>query len=183
MRRRDPVPGTLVVIGNAGPAMWRVFAAAGPHAPDHPLDRWTRRVLDPVATALGAMSYFPFYPAPGIRFRAEGKSRNHATIPTFAAKAVVVILQRPIYQRDARMAASNAFFTFCLASDEHSMKPFAPIFLATAWPAAVSTRPCPLARRSVLQPTRISGAFGTWLRTSGANLSRALISESAFSTE
>ena len=60
--------GTLVVIGNAGSAMWRAFAAAGPHAPDHPLDRWTRRVLDPVAKALGAKAYFPFHPAPNGGF-------------------------------------------------------------------------------------------------------------------
>ncbi len=44
---------TVVVIGNAGGAMWGGFRAAATPGPD-PLDRWTRRVLEPIAAELGA---------------------------------------------------------------------------------------------------------------------------------
>ena len=63
----DQVPGnpaTLVLVGNAGPAMWRAFAAATtPDArqgdPD-PLDTWTRLMLDGVADGLGVVALYPF---------------------------------------------------------------------------------------------------------------------------
>ncbi len=55
---------TLVLVGNAGPAMWRAFAAATPPAEiaggGHPLDAWTRRVLDDVAGRLDARAVYPF---------------------------------------------------------------------------------------------------------------------------
>ena len=61
-----PLPGggataTLVVVGNAGPAMWRRLAAQGID-PDHrhALDSWSRRVISGVAEALGAHPLFPF---------------------------------------------------------------------------------------------------------------------------
>ena len=65
----------LVLVGNVGPAMWGRFA---PHAglePD-PLDAWTRRAVEPVALAFGALAVFPF-DAPPLPFqrwagRAEG---------------------------------------------------------------------------------------------------------------
>jgi ferredoxin len=60
----DPPAGTVVLVGNAGPAMWRVFAARVPKsARDRdrdPLDGWTRRVLTEVALQLGARVLFPF---------------------------------------------------------------------------------------------------------------------------
>lgn len=49
---------TVVVIGNVGGGMWPAFRAeetAGPH----PLDRWTRRVLAPIAQRLGAVYVHP----------------------------------------------------------------------------------------------------------------------------
>ena len=51
--------GTVVLVGNAGPAMWEAFA---PHidAAPNPLDRWTRRVLEPIARKFGARAAFPF---------------------------------------------------------------------------------------------------------------------------
>jgi ferredoxin len=61
MDNGDPV-GTVVVVGNAGPALWRHFANAA-EAQDgapHPLDRWTRRVVDSVAAPLGATTIYPF---------------------------------------------------------------------------------------------------------------------------
>jgi hypothetical protein len=47
------------VIGNAGPGMWRAFKTAGRNEA-HPLNMWSKRVLDPVAEALGAAIVYPF---------------------------------------------------------------------------------------------------------------------------
>ena len=55
----DGVPGdpaTLVMVGNAGPAMWRAFDASEFSL----LDEWTRDVLDDVAAAAGATALYPF---------------------------------------------------------------------------------------------------------------------------
>lgn len=52
---------TLFMIGNAGGAMWRVFAAA-PEAADgrpHPLDRWSARVLGRLADELSGAAILP----------------------------------------------------------------------------------------------------------------------------
>jgi hypothetical protein len=51
--------GTVVMIGNAGAAMWEAFAPHVDGAP-HPLDRWTRRVVDPIAGAFDATATYPF---------------------------------------------------------------------------------------------------------------------------
>ena len=50
---------TVVLIGNAGPAMFRRFEAerAGPR---ESLDEWTRRAVDSLARRLGARALFPF---------------------------------------------------------------------------------------------------------------------------
>ncbi|PCJ58384.1 MAG: ferredoxin [Rhodospirillaceae bacterium] len=53
---------TLIMIGNAGGALWEVFPLS-PEAADgeaDPLDRWTARVLAPLALRLGAELFFPF---------------------------------------------------------------------------------------------------------------------------
>lgn len=61
-----PVDGaparTLILLGNAGPAMWRAFAAA-PEAADggrDPLNRWSRRVIAALAGRFAAAAIFPF---------------------------------------------------------------------------------------------------------------------------
>jgi hypothetical protein len=60
----EPLAGTVVLVGNAGPAMWRAFAASvpeGARSRDHdPLDVWTRDMLTPVALRLEARVLFPF---------------------------------------------------------------------------------------------------------------------------
>ena len=50
---------TLLLVGNAGGAMWEAFA---PHADGrrHALDRWTKSVIDAVAAPLGAHVLYPF---------------------------------------------------------------------------------------------------------------------------
>ena len=50
---------TVVLVGNAGPAMWQAFARDRRTGAD-PLDSWTREVLAQVASALGARAIFPF---------------------------------------------------------------------------------------------------------------------------
>ncbi len=49
----------LVLVGNAGPAMFRRFATERDPAHDQ-LDDWTRDVLTPLAGQLGARAVFPF---------------------------------------------------------------------------------------------------------------------------
>jgi hypothetical protein len=50
---------TLVLAGNAGPAMWRAFSTAREPARDL-LDDWSRDVLAPLARDLGAHAIYPF---------------------------------------------------------------------------------------------------------------------------
>lgn len=49
---------TVVVIGNVGGAMWGPFRSANPMGP-HPLDRWTRSTLQPIASRLDAAYVHP----------------------------------------------------------------------------------------------------------------------------
>lgn len=53
---------SVVLLGNAGAALWPVFMAspeARDGAPDG-LDRWTRRVIDGLAAEVGATAVYPF---------------------------------------------------------------------------------------------------------------------------
>lgn len=53
-------PGALVMIGNAGPAMWAAFQASEPDLDDaHPLDTWLEPLLRQAAGAVGAQPVFP----------------------------------------------------------------------------------------------------------------------------
>ncbi len=68
---RLPTPqsaGTLVLIGNVGGAMWSAFSATCDAARratlPHPLDVWTRAVIDPVALAFDAEPLYPFQGPP-----------------------------------------------------------------------------------------------------------------------
>lgn len=74
---------TLLLVGAAGDAMWRVFRASPEHAdgaPD-PLDRWSRRVLESVAGTLGAWALFPFGGPPWLPFQAWA-ARGEAAHPS-----------------------------------------------------------------------------------------------------
>ena len=78
---RDEIPGdeisrdveTVVLIGNAGPAMWQAFAVATtPEARSgdaHPLDGWTEEVLTEASGRLGAKALFPFTGPPYLPFQ------------------------------------------------------------------------------------------------------------------
>lgn len=61
---------TLVLLGNAGAALWRSFGAS-PEAADgaaDALDRWSRRVIGGLAERLGATPLFPFDGPPWLPF-------------------------------------------------------------------------------------------------------------------
>lgn len=75
--------GSLVLIGNAGSAMWDVFASSEADqagalatASDNPMDEWTQRIIDPVAGQFHAAALYPFdgppyYPFQRWAMRAE----------------------------------------------------------------------------------------------------------------
>ena len=67
--------GTLVPVGNAGPAMWHAFAEAPEFANGGPdaLDRWSARVLKDLAAELVATALFPFGGPPYLPFVAWAK--------------------------------------------------------------------------------------------------------------
>lgn len=54
--------GAIVLAGMAGRDGWSAFAASPEAADgaDHPLDRWSRRVIEVLARDLGALALFPF---------------------------------------------------------------------------------------------------------------------------
>ncbi len=67
--------GTVVLIGNAGAAMWTCFRQS-PEAHDgerHAIDRWTRRVVAEIAVPHGAGALFPFQGPPYIPFQRWAK--------------------------------------------------------------------------------------------------------------
>ena len=83
-RQADGSPTrSVVVLGNVGGAMWPVFRAAEAAVSD-PLDAWTRSVLAPIASALGALfvhpSDEPFQPFQRWARRAEGVSPSPIAI-------------------------------------------------------------------------------------------------------
>lgn len=66
----DRAAAMLVLVGNAGPAMWRQFSAARARyrGPD-PLDDWSRDVIGGIAARFGALALFPFGGAPHHPFQ------------------------------------------------------------------------------------------------------------------
>lgn len=62
--------GTLVLLGPDEPKFWPMFTQTseyGDGAAD-PLDRWSRRVIDDIATHAGGVAYYPFGGAPFLPF-------------------------------------------------------------------------------------------------------------------
>ncbi len=67
----DTVPRgvrTVMMIGNAGPDLWRAFSSAAPDAPN-PLDNWTKSIIDPIAGTYGARAIYPFTGPPYFPFQ------------------------------------------------------------------------------------------------------------------
>jgi hypothetical protein len=72
--------GTVLLAGNAGPGMWKAFAAAMPAGGD-PLDTWCRTVLQDIAHRFEAIALLPSEGPPYLPFqswamRAEDVSRS-----------------------------------------------------------------------------------------------------------
>jgi hypothetical protein len=62
---------TIVLAGMAGREGWGAFAAS-PEASDgleHPLDRWSRRLIEALARGIGAKALFPFGGSPFLPFQ------------------------------------------------------------------------------------------------------------------
>ncbi|MEM1343131.1 MAG: ferredoxin [Pseudomonadota bacterium] len=76
---------TLALIGPDGARLWPIFAAS-PEAHDgqpHPLDRWSKRVLAPVAAAFGARALYPFEGPPWqpfLRWAARGEGTRTSPV-------------------------------------------------------------------------------------------------------
>jgi hypothetical protein len=62
---------TIVLIGVVGRSGWDAFAASEEtrDGAEHPLDRWSRRVIDGLAVALGAVALYPFGGPPFLPFQ------------------------------------------------------------------------------------------------------------------
>lgn len=72
---------TVVLVGNAGAVMWRVFAAEADRNVRSPLDSWLRPRIEAVAEAAGAQPVFPndgppFVPVQDWAMRAEPVYRS-----------------------------------------------------------------------------------------------------------
>lgn len=76
-------PASLILVGDVDSQMWPVFsqsAEARDGAP-HPLDRWTRRVVDGIATTIGAKTLYPFGGPPYWPFQ-RWAQRAEAVFPS-----------------------------------------------------------------------------------------------------
>ncbi len=65
--------GTVMLVGNAGPALWHAFSAVSKsdgETRDHALDRWTRATIDPIADAFRCRVVYPFEGPPYFPFQA-----------------------------------------------------------------------------------------------------------------
>ena len=75
--------GSVLMVGNAGPGMWRVFSASRESADGqaHSLNRWTLRQVDAIALAVGGAALYPFNAAPVWPFQ-RWAARAEAVAPS-----------------------------------------------------------------------------------------------------
>lgn len=102
-------PHSVVLIGNAGSAIWAPFCAA-PEARDgapNPMNRWTRRVVDKLGQTFGAVVLYPFegppyYPFQQWALRAGGVHVSplgiliHAEYGLWHAYRAALLLAQPV---------------------------------------------------------------------------------------
>ncbi len=78
-------PATIILIGNAGAAMFEHFRRSSEAADGlaHPLDRWSGRVIDGIARGVGASGLYPFGGPPWHPFqRWAQRAEDVAPSPT-----------------------------------------------------------------------------------------------------
>ncbi len=73
--------GTLVLIGNVGPEMWRAFRRSAPQHAPNPLDNWSRETITALADAFQARPLFPFDGPPWWPFQRWAR-RAEAVYPS-----------------------------------------------------------------------------------------------------
>jgi hypothetical protein len=99
---------TLLLIGNAGLALYEAFFASGETGGDNPLDDWTRRVVAPIAEQFGACAAFPSDGPPWLPFqrwamRAEGLKASplgvliHPEFGLWHAYRAALVFDRELY--------------------------------------------------------------------------------------
>lgn len=79
----DPIKpsGSLVMVWNAGLQMWQAFAGSFDIPQQNPMDTWTRRVVDPIASAFKAQALFPFDSPPYHPFQ-QWAQRTEPILPS-----------------------------------------------------------------------------------------------------
>jgi hypothetical protein len=105
----------LLLVGNAGPAMHHIFFQAVGASPSgaHPMDTWTRQVMEPLAASIGARAVFPFGGPPWFPFqrwamRAEGLKASplgiliHPEYGLWHAYRAALLFDRPIAGLEAQ---------------------------------------------------------------------------------
>ncbi len=153
-RPDDAVPGfadgtptaTLVLLGWTGGAQWPAFAASA-EAQDglrHPLDRWSRRLIDAAASALDAIALYPFGGPPYHGFqcwglRAESLSRApiglliHPGCGLWHVWRVALGFRQPLALTPAQVIGLNKWFDNTNGRKMVSLKPDAFVIDPTAY--------------------------------------------------
>ncbi len=111
-----PWARTLVLVGNAGSELWdRSGAAIAAITGPDPLDRWTRRTIDPIARSIDGTALYPFDGPPYWPFqrwaeRAEGVRSSpigiqiHPEYGLWHAYRAAILLRRAIDHLRAEQA-------------------------------------------------------------------------------
>ena len=69
------------MVWNAGLQMWQAFAGSFDIPQQNPMDTWTRRVVDPIASAFKAQALFPFDSPPYHPFQ-QWAQRTEPILPS-----------------------------------------------------------------------------------------------------
>lgn len=104
-----PESGQIALVGNAGSTMWSALLESPEYGDGepNPLDRWSRRVGDEVASLLGARAVFPFEGPPyppvlewarlsGAAFPSPLSMFIHARYGLWHAYRIALIIEEPL---------------------------------------------------------------------------------------
>ena len=106
----------IVLIGNHGAALWPAFESGRREEPN-PLDAWTKRVVDPIATRFGAYAAYPsdrpYHPFQKWAQRAEPVHASplgillHADWGLWHAYRAALLFDRPVDGLPVRVEAAS----------------------------------------------------------------------------